>query len=234
MADRADRKDVPSLVAAAMALDDELRAFDEIARQAKEQRMNSQKTLARTAAVLTASVEARERIEAGVRRLVTEIGGAQERQQRSVQALVEVAAELERRTRDRELLLARFAGLGTSAARVNTLAADLASRRRENANDGAGNGANTNGNDGAGNGASENASENANDGANQTEILELLRAIQDEMSAVATEADTLATDAEKDGWPEIARQADAVRQQVNAVKSKLAAAHRTLSANAPS
>ena len=80
-----ERKDVPSLVAAAMALDEELRAFDEIARQASEQRMNSQKTLSRTAAVLNESVEARARIEAGVRRLVTEIGGAQARQQQSVQ-----------------------------------------------------------------------------------------------------------------------------------------------------
>jgi hypothetical protein len=198
----AERKDVPSLVAAAMALDDELRAFDEIARQAKDQRMNSQKTLGRTAAVLNESVEARARIEAGVRRLVTEIGGAQERQQRSVQALVEVAAELERRTKEREALLARFLGLGTSAASVNALAADLATRRQE--------------------------------GALETEVLELLREIQTKMSDVAAEADALAEAAEKDGWPEIARQADAVRQQVNAVKSKIAAAHRTISAGAPS
>jgi hypothetical protein len=198
----AERKDIPSLVAAAMALDDELRAFDEIARQAKDQRMNSQKTLGRTAAVLNESVEARARIEAGVRRLVTEIGGAQERQQRSVQALVEVAAELERRTKEREALLARFLGLGTSAASVNALAADLATRRQE--------------------------------GALETEVLELLREIQTKMSDVAAEADALAEAAEKDGWPEIARQADAVRQQVNAVKSKIAAAHRTISAGAPS
>jgi chromosome segregation ATPase len=198
----AERKDVPSLVAAAMALDDELRAFDEIARQANDQRMNSQKTLGRTAAVLNESVEARARIEAGVRRLVTEIGGAQERQQRSVQILVEVAAELERRTKEREALLGRFLGLGTSAASVNALAANLATRRQE--------------------------------GALETEVLELLREIQTKMSDVAAEADALAEAAEKDGWPEIARQADAVRQQVNAVKSKIAAAHRTISAGAPS
>jgi chromosome segregation ATPase len=197
-----ERKDVPSLVAAAMALDDELRAFDEIARQASEQRINSQKTLSRTAAVLNESVEARARIEAGVRRLVTEIGGAQERQQRSVQTLVDVAAELERRTKDREALLARFAGLGTSASRVNTMAAELATKRQ--------------------------------DGATETEVLELLREIQAQMTGVATEADALTEAAEKDGWPEIARQADAVRQQVNAVKSKLAAAHRSISAGAPS
>jgi chromosome segregation ATPase len=202
----ADRKDIPPLVAAAMALDDELRAFDEIAKQAKEQRMNSQKTLSRTASVLNESVEARERIEAGVRRLVTEIGAAQERQQRSVQTLVEVAAELERRNKEREILLTRFAGLGTSAARVNTLAAELAAKR----------------------------SEEGEARANETEVLELLREIQTQMTAVAVEADQLTEAAEKDGWPEIARQADAVRQQVNAVKMKVAAAHRSISAGAPS
>jgi len=197
-----ERKDLPSLVAAATALDDELRAFDEIARQAKEQRMTSQKTLSRTAAILNESVEARARIEAGVRRLVSEFGDAQARQQRSVEALVEVAAQLERRTKEREALLARFAGLGTSAARINTMAAELATRRQE--------------------------------GATETEVLELLREIQAQMTGVAGEADAITEAAEKDGWPEIARQADAVRQQVNAVKSKLAAAHRSISAGAPS
>jgi chromosome segregation ATPase len=202
----AERKDIPPLVAAAMALDDELRAFDDIAKQAKEQRMNSQKTLSRTAAVLNESVEARERIEAGVRRLVTEIGGAQERQQRSVQALVDVAAELERRSKAREELLTRFAGLGTSAAQVNALAAELAMKKAAT-KDG---------------------------GATENEVLDLLREIQAQMTAVASEADALTEAAEKDGWPEIARQADAVRQQVNAVKTKVAAAHRSISAGAPS
>jgi hypothetical protein len=73
-----------------------------------------------------------------------------------------------------------------------------------------------------------------NEGATETEVLELLREIQAQMTAVADEADGVTEAAEKDGWPEIARQADAVRQQVNAVKSKVAAAHRSISAGAPS
>jgi chromosome segregation ATPase len=128
-----NRKDTPALVAAAMALDDELRAFDELARDAKEQRMNGQKALSRTAALLSQSLNARERIEDGVRKLVAEIGAAQKRQQDSIQILVDVAAELERRTKQRDDLLSRFAGLGTSAARVNVLAADLATRKQEGA-----------------------------------------------------------------------------------------------------
>ncbi len=198
----AQRKEIPSLVAAAMALDDELRAFDELAREAKEQRMNGQKALSRTTALLSESLNARERIEDGVRKLVAEIGGCQRRQQDSIQILVDVAATLERRTKERDDLLARFAGLGASAARVNVLAADLSMRRQE--------------------------------GAAEAEILELLVGIQTEMTGVAAEADALTEAAEASGWPEIARQADTVRQQVNAVKSKLAAAHRNIASNAPS
>jgi hypothetical protein len=198
----AQRKEIPSLVAAAMALDDELRAFDELAREAREQRMNGQKALSRTTALLSESIHARERIESGVRNLVAEIGGCQKRQQDSIQILVDVAATLERRTKERDDLLARFAGLGASAARVNLLAANLSNRRQE--------------------------------GADEVEILGLLMDIQAEMTGVAAEADALTEAAETSEWPEIARQADAVRQQVNAVKSKLAAAHRNIASSAPS
>jgi hypothetical protein len=198
----AQRKETPSLVAAATALDDELRVFDELAREAKEQRLNGQKALSRTAGLLNDSLGARTRIEEGVRRLVSEIGRAQGRQQASIEILVEVAAQLELRTKQRGELLGRFAGLGASASRVNALAADLALRRQG--------------------------------GAAEAEILALLQEIQGQMTGVANEADELTEAAEKDGWPDIARQADAVRQQVNAVKSKLAAAHRNIAANAPS
>ena len=70
---------------------------------------------------------------------MAEIGQAQRRQEASVQVLVATAAELEQRTKNRESLLTppppppRFAGLGASAARVNTMAADLATRRNEGA-----------------------------------------------------------------------------------------------------
>ena len=48
------------------------------------------------------------------------------------------------------------------------------------------------------------------------------------------EADELTGIAEKDEWPEIARQGDAVRQQVNAAKNKLATAKRNIASGAPS
>ena len=41
------------------------------------------------------------------------------------------------------------------------------------------------------------------------------------MAQVAAEADELPQPAKKDGWPDIARQGDAVRQQINAAKNAL-------------
>jgi hypothetical protein len=198
----AHRKETSPLVAAAVALEDELRAFDDLARVSGQQRMNSQKALTRAAGVLAESVNARARIEDCVRGLVAEIAGAQQRQQESIRTLVEVASELERRAKERDELLLRFGVLGGSAARVNALAGELSTRRQ--------------------------------DGAAEAEILERLQAIQVQMTGVASEAEVLAEAAEKSDWLDIARQADAVRQQVNAVKIKLAALHRNIAANAPS
>jgi chromosome segregation ATPase len=71
-------------------------------------------------------------------------------------------------------------------------------------------------------------------GAPETQILEGLRKLEDEMMAVAEDAGRLAQDAEQKGWPEISRQADSVRQQVSAAKNKLSLAFKTVAARAPS
>jgi hypothetical protein len=70
--------------------------------------------------------------------------------------------------------------------------------------------------------------------ADSTEILERLGAMETEMGAVVAEAEALTTAATAENWPEIARQADGVRQQILAAKNKLALAHRNVAARAPS
>jgi hypothetical protein len=72
------------------------------------------------------------------------------------------------------------------------------------------------------------------DGAADGEMLEGLRSLEERMDAVVVDAEALARDAEKSAWPEIARQAEAVRQQVSAAKNKLVLAHRAVSERAPS
>jgi hypothetical protein len=71
------------------------------------------------------------------------------------------------------------------------------------------------------------------DGAADGEMLDGLRSLEERMNAVEVDAEALARDAEKSLWPEIARQVEALRQQVFAAKNRLVLAHRTVSERAP-
>jgi hypothetical protein len=195
-------KDVPPLVAAAAALDEELRALTELAGATKGEPLDGEKSMSRATRALTASVDQQARIEQRLRALVAEIERARVGQQESLDVLVRVAHDVELRTKSRDGLLARFEALGQSAGQVNTLAVELSRRKSE--------------------------------GAGDAEVLERLSAIQIEMAGVVAEADVLADAAKAENWPEIARQADAVRQQVLAAKNKLALAHRNVASRAPS
>jgi len=164
--------------------------------------MRTEKGLSRAARLLTDSVEYRARIEEKLRALVGEIEAARTQQQQSIQALLEVAHELDERSKERDTLLARFGALGATAARVSGLAVKLGDRR--------------------------------NEGAGEQELLERLGDIRGQMERVAAEARALAETAEAGGWTEIARQADALRQEVLSTQNKLAMAQRSLAARAPS
>ncbi len=128
-------KETPSLVVAAASLVDELRALDALAEEAKHCRMRTEKGLSRATRLLTDSVEYRARIEEKLRALVMEIEAARTHQQQSIQALLEVAHELDERSKERDTLLSRFGALGASAAQVSELAVKLGERKSEGAGD---------------------------------------------------------------------------------------------------
>jgi hypothetical protein len=71
-------------------------------------------------------------------------------------------------------------------------------------------------------------------GAAEQELLSGLRAIEEQVEQVVGAAGELSRDAQKDEWPEMARQADAVRQQVHAAKNKLLLAHQAVARRSPS
>jgi hypothetical protein len=72
------------------------------------------------------------------------------------------------------------------------------------------------------------------EGVPESKVLDGLRELEQHMGRVVEGAEDLARDAEQNGWTELARQADAVRQQVRAAKNKLSLAQRTVAARAPS
>ena len=191
-----------SLVAAASAIDEELREYDQLAREAKRVELDSEKSLARAARILEDATTRQPRIQQKLRALVSEIEAAQGRQQASLDALVEVSRSLSARATEFEGLLGRFVALGESAKAVHQLTAELSERKKGGATDG--------------------------------ELLEGLGALESRIETVIVDAEGLARDAEQNRWPDVARQANAIGQQVASAKNKLALAHRTVSERAPS
>jgi chromosome segregation ATPase len=190
------------LVRAAAAVDEELRAYDDLARDTQRIEIDGEKSIARAAKMLEDATLRQPRIQEKLRALVGEIEAARLQQQKSLDVLVEVSQALQARATQYGELMDRFAALGESAKGVNALTTTLSARRAE--------------------------------GAGEGELLVGLQELEERMDTVVERADSLAQDAEKHGWPEIARQADAVRQQVRAAKNKLALAHRAVAGRAPS
>jgi hypothetical protein len=202
MAGSRSSKNVPPLVAAAAALDDELRAYDELAAEAHRIKFDSEKSLHRGLRIVQDSQERNDVIQEKLRALVAEIEQARGRQVESLNKLLEAAQTVQARVQEHEALMARFAALGESAQRVDALTLELSAKRTA--------------------------------GASESDLLQGLGEIQVQMATVVGEAEALAQRATEQDWPELARQADAVRQQVLAAKNKLALAHKAVATRAPS
>ena len=77
-------------------------------------------------------------------------------------------------------------------------------------------------------------SDKRSSGASEAEVLEGIGRIQVHMASVVAEAEAISALAATQDWPDVARQADAVRQQVLAAKNKLTVAQRAAAKRAPS
>jgi chromosome segregation ATPase len=133
MAKTKDKADRSPLVTAAAALEEELRAFADLATDARRESLNSERSMSRAAKSLTDSVQFHTRIEERLRALVSEIDSVRKAQQESVEALVEFAHEVERRSKSRDAMLGRFAELGAKAGQVNSLAIEMTTRQKDGA-----------------------------------------------------------------------------------------------------
>ena len=74
----------------------------------------------------------------------------------------------------------------------------------------------------------------SSEGASHEELFALLTSLEARMGGVVDEAQAIAEAASTEGWPEIARQADGIRQQTLSAKNKLALAYRSVASGAPS
>ncbi len=199
-------KSLPShaspLVVAAAALDDELRHYDALAKEASASPVNSGKALERAKQLVEESASRSEAIQERLRALVAQIEEARLRQVDSLKMLLEAARLVQARTKQYDALLGRFKALGEGAHSVNALASEVSLKRSA--------------------------------GASEAEILEGIGQIQVHMASVVAEAEAISALAASQDWPDVARQADAVRQQVLAAKNKLTVVQRAAAKRAPS
>src|SRR5690242_11297737 len=110
------KDDKPSdLSEAALALDHELRRFEDLSAQAARIRLNTEKNVERATDALTRAAESQDRISARVQQLVAAVAAARQKQEADAAALVARAQQIaERRTRFGEVLQ-RMARLGQMA-----------------------------------------------------------------------------------------------------------------------
>jgi hypothetical protein len=125
----AAKKGDSPLVAAAAAVDEELRAYDTLAEEARRLDIEGEKGLKRATAIIQDSASRQDRIQERLKALVDEIEHARTRQVESLTALLEAARTLEVRSRQHDEILRRFAALGESARHCNELAVSLSQRR---------------------------------------------------------------------------------------------------------
>ena len=114
--------DKPSeLSEAAMALDQELRRFEDLSAQAAKIRLNTEKNVERATDALTRAAESQDRINATVQRLVKAVGDARQKQEADARALMERAQQIAARRKEFAEVLQRMAGLGQKAKEVQEL-----------------------------------------------------------------------------------------------------------------
>jgi hypothetical protein len=181
-----------SLAVVAAALDEELQRFEELSATARRLPLKSQKNLERAAQTTREAAASQERFGAHLRALVDAVAAARDRQQVGADTLAEAAQAIEQRWARFEALMARFGAIGTEAGVINTLVQEVGALRR--------------------------------DGPNATPpaaIVARLREIQAQMTTVIESAQGLARDATDDDLVDVARQSDALRQQILAARNKL-------------
>jgi len=106
---------------AALALDHELRRFDDLAAQAAKIRLNTEKNVERATEALSRAAESQERINAIVQKLVKAVTDARQKQESDAAALIARAQEIAARRKQFAEVLQRMAGLGQMAKEVQEL-----------------------------------------------------------------------------------------------------------------
>lgn len=119
------------LAEAALALDHELRRFEDLAAQAARVKLNTEKNLERATEALSRAAESQDRINAHVQKLVGAVQAARARQESDAAALMARAQEIANRRGQFHQVMQRMGGLGQMAKEVQELLQEGAGRLDE-------------------------------------------------------------------------------------------------------
>jgi hypothetical protein len=187
------------LIASAEALDEELKRYEGLADSLSRTALSSQKALERSAATLKEVADCDDRLGVRARELIEAITTARERQQAQAQAVHARALELAERVEIWKNLMRSYEGLSQEAAGVNTLIQTSLAPAVQ--------------------------SRKASPEGSAPELGEAAIAGLEEAHArlgqLAEAAEALAESAQAKGFPDVMREADAVRQQLLAARNKL-------------
>jgi hypothetical protein len=189
------------LAAAAAALENELRHYQDTSAELAKIALNSEKTLQRARKVLEECAAHQEKLAQLLPEFAQAMQAAQAKQQECMDVTARGTMRIKERFEDRMALLERVAALGQKAQDINGPVAAVVDGTTERT---------------------------------PAELLKTLEEVGARTEAAIAEAASVHDAAEAADWQDIARDTDALRQQLQAARNKVLVAQRNVAANAPS
>ena len=185
------KKTTSKLIEAAMALEEELRRMGGVAKEALRLPLDSERNLERTQEKLAELGTVDDKMQPLVNGLMSAVNELVQEQQAQAAAITERAEEFQRRSELFQQLMVRYAGLGQASQELNNIVKAFA-----------------------------NLAKQSDDTSTPAEAPSLDK-IQELMALLVENAKELFQAARAEGFEEIARQSDQLRQQFLSARNKL-------------
>ncbi len=190
------------LTVASIALENEVRMFEELVLELGRLSINSEKGLLRAKSALEACSEYEQKLAARLRAFAEAMQLVQAKQQECMMQALESAKRIQERNDVRNALLERVTALGLRAREINEPMTELV--------------------------ADESGTTDA------TIVLAKMNDVGERLESVIGEAAAVETSARESDWVDIARDADALKQQLQSARNKVLVAQRNVASRAPS
>jgi methyl-accepting chemotaxis protein len=190
MSKRPQSAESSELVAAAMAIEEELHKFETLAEEVRTGPLRSQKNLEKMGKLLNSVADCDERMVAHMRSLLGVLNQWRDRQQTLAAEVNSRALELQERTKVYQSLMERFAALGQEAAALSGHMQGIASQTQQGQQ------------------------------MKAEEIISSLQTMNDRMTQVAESAESLASDAAAQDFTDVSRDAESLRQQLLSARNR--------------